>query len=353
MEAAVSKYLVQRGYSHLRSAMSQVNVFFRVDNDLAMAILLIDGRQFVIDVPTYHGMKSQIGQMFEAKGYANICVFSIFMTSNLANVQRIAGSDEFFWAIDLNARRLCIFENGMRDFDDLRDGLSEVVGTASSRQNDDQTVGQWIIDHTIRNPAPVTVSLILLNVLAFIAIAMFGSFQDSEYMVDVGAMYAPWFFDKHQYYRLLTSMFIHFGFEHIAANMFALAIFGSRVERLMGHVRYLVLYILSGLAAGMLSIGVGVFLHTTHVSAGASGAIFGVIGALFIILIRNKGRLGDMTAGRAAFLICYSVFSGFAAEGVDNAAHIGGLLMGLLLGFILYKKSGNRKVNKENAETGA
>lgn len=350
MEAVVAEFLTQRGYSRLQSSMPQVNVFFRVADNLAMAILVIDGRQFIVDVPTYQQLKNQIGRMFEAKGYANISVFSLFLTQNLANVQEIARNDEFFWAIDLRGRRLCIFDNGMCDFDGLREGLAEAINVAADRKVGYQTVGQWIINHTLRNPAPVTVCIILLNILVFLAVIMYGSVSNLEYMVSVGALYAPYVFEKSQFYRLFTCMFLHFGAEHLGANMLSLAVFGSRVEKLIGHGKYLLLYILSGLSASMVSIGAGVLLHNTSVSAGASGAIFGVIGAMFVILIRNRGRLGNMTVGRAGFLIAYSVFSGFMAHGIDNAAHIGGLIMGLLLGFILYKKPEGEKREEQTSD---
>lgn len=350
LEAIVSEYLSQHGYSALRSAMPQVEVFFRVEGNLAMAILMIDGRQFILDVPSYQNMKDQVGRMFEAKGYTNVCVFTIFLTPNITNVHEIARNDSFFWAIDLGRKRLCIFDNGMRDFDGLRDGLADAINMAASRPVGDKTVGQWIIDHTVRNPAPATVCLILLNIIAFIAVTAFGSSTDLDYMISIGALYAPAVFDKAQFYRLFTCMFLHFGVEHLGANMFALALFGSRVERIMGSGRYLLLYILSGLAASMMSLGTGVFLHSTNASVGASGAVFGIIGALFAILIRNRGRLGSMTAGRAAFLITYSIFSGFMAKGIDNAAHIGGLLMGLILGFILYRVPKRTKPKNEQTE---
>ena len=88
------------------------------------------------------------------------------------------------------------------------------------------------------------------------------------------------------------------------------------------------------------------------VSAGASGAVFGIIGALFAIVIKNRGKYAELTGGRAILLVLYSVFSGFSGEGIDNAAHIGGLAAGLIIGFILYRIQENpeEEVSSEGKE---
>ena len=102
-------------------------------------------------------------------------------------------------------------------------------------------------------------------------------------------------------------------------------------------IEFLFLYLFSGLFASFVSFVTSFYTSSGVVSAGASGAIFGLIGCLFAIVIKNRGRFRDLTTGRIAFLVIYSLYSGFTGGGVDNAAHIGGLIMGLIIGAIVYR----------------
>ena len=131
-------------------------------------------------------------------------------------------------------------------------------------------------------------------------------------------------------------MFLHFGISHLANNMLVLFFLGDNVERAVGHWKYLVIYLLSGLAGSGLSFAHAMLSGDYAVSAGASGAIFGVIGALFYIVARNRGRLEDMTTRRLGFLIFISLYHGITGSGVDNYAHVGGLIGGILSALVLY-----------------
>ena len=133
-------------------------------------------------------------------------------------------------------------------------------------------------------------------------------------------------------------MFMHFGVEHLASNMLSLFIFGERVEKAIGKVKFIILYLMSGLLAGGVSLMTSYMLGLERACAGASGAIFGVIGALFVIIIKDKNRFRELTAARVALMIGYSLFAGITGGGVDNSAHIGGVIAGLVLGAILFRK---------------
>ena len=190
----------------------------------------------------------------------------------------------------------------------------------------------------------VTLALILINIIIFVSLSLMGSVTDAYFMVEHGALSLSRIMVDFEFYRLFTAAFLHFGIEHLTANMLALWVFGERVERALGKGRFLLLYIVSALAGNGISLLISFLSRADVVSAGASGAVFGVIGALFSIVIKNRGRYADLTGGRAVILLLYSIFSGFSSEGTDNAAHIGGLAAGLLLGFLLY-----REQTEENA----
>lgn len=135
-----------------------------------------------------------------------------------------------------------------------------------------------------------------------------------------------------QFWRLGTALFLHADLFHLGFNSYALWIFGPQVEGPYGRLRFLLIYFLSGLAASAVS-----FLFTPAVAVGASGAIFGLIGATTAYLYRYRRRI---LAGRSRLvnligIIGYNLLYGLLSPWVDNAAHIGGLLAGLVLGWFL------------------
>jgi membrane associated rhomboid family serine protease len=138
-----------------------------------------------------------------------------------------------------------------------------------------------------------------------------------------------------QWWRLVTHLFLHGGPFHLLMNMWVLWDVGRLMERLVGRTAMVMIYFLSGIAGGMASVA----FHPTVVSVGASGAVFGVIGALFGLLLHARGavppaRLQELRGSLIAFVIFNLIF-GLSAQGIDVAAHAGGAMAGLLAGLIV------------------
>lgn len=183
-----------------------------------------------------------------------------------------------------------------------------------------------------------TIFLVVINVIIFFSLVFQGMPEDPVFMLEHGAMYLPKVLGEGEYYRLLTSMFLHFDFQHLMNNMIMLGVLGWQLEQELGKFKYLVLYFLSGLGGNLLSAVVEIETGNIAVSAGASGAIFGVIGALLFIALRNHGRVGELSGRGIVFMIFLSLYFGFTSTGVDNMAHIGGLICGFVLSALLYRK---------------
>jgi rhomboid protease GluP len=136
-------------------------------------------------------------------------------------------------------------------------------------------------------------------------------------------------------WRLLVSAFLHFGLVHVAMNLFVLYSSGPMVERLFGSGRFLVIYLGAAVAGSLASVAV----HPMVASAGASGAVFGVYGALAGFLVRQRGAIPREVLQRlqrvAVTFVGYNLIFGFAVKGIDNAAHMGGLVGGALCGLLL------------------
>jgi rhomboid protease GluP len=190
---------------------------------------------------------------------------------------------------------------------------------------------------------PVTVGLLAVNVAVFALMLLAGAgFWHTPNGVQLawGANFGPATQDG-QWWRLFTALFIHFGVVHLALNMWALWDVGRLVEQLYGRWRFALLYTLSGLLGNLLSL----VLHGNQaVSGGASGAIFSLYGALLVFLWRERRNVepGEFRwlFGGAVVFSTLMLGVGFVVQGIDNAAHGGGLLAGALLGLVLARRWG-------------
>ena len=184
----------------------------------------------------------------------------------------------------------------------------------------------------------VTIALIVANVAVFALMAAQGSGVlvpgDTSRLVEWGANYGPATIGEGQWWRLFSSMFLHGGVLHVGFNMYALWVGGRVVERIYGHVGYALLYAFAGLLGSVASA------MTTQVpSVGASGAVFGIFGALLAFLLRRRRLLPAAVLKRlrsvVLIVVGFNVAFGFAVPGIDQAAHLGGLAGGFLAGLLL------------------
>ena len=186
----------------------------------------------------------------------------------------------------------------------------------------------------IRSRQKANLLIVAANIVVFLVLSALGDTEDTRFMLAHGAEYAP-FVARGEYYRLATSMFLHFGIQHLFSNMLVLIFLGDTLEQCVGKLRYLLIYLGGGLIGNIVSVWFALRTGDFAVSAGASGAVFAVIGALIFLVIRNRGRLGDYSGRRLILMAVLSVLQGLTAGGVDNCAHIGGVIAGFLLALIL------------------
>ncbi len=186
-----------------------------------------------------------------------------------------------------------------------------------------------------KQKAAATATLIVVNISIFFIFAILGKAEDVLFMREYGAMYEPYVMEGHEYYRLLTSIFLHFGIEHLLSNMVMLGALGMNLEPEIGKLRFLLVYFVSGIGGNICSLLLNISFGEVVISAGASGAVFGLTGALLCAVLRNKGRIGRLHKKGVLVLVILSIFLGLSEPGVDNAAHIGGLICGFVLEALL------------------
>lgn len=176
----------------------------------------------------------------------------------------------------------------------------------------------------------ITYLLIFFNIIFYMIIEFLGSSQDIPHLIQFGAKYNPLIME-HEWWRIFSSMFIHIGFIHLFMNMLALYYLGTAVERIYGPRKFLFIYTLGGVVGGLAS-----FAFTVNVSAGASGAIFGLFGALLFFGLHER-KIFLQTIGRGIiFVILFNIIFGFTVPNIDNGAHLGGLVAGFISSAIVH-----------------
>lgn len=186
----------------------------------------------------------------------------------------------------------------------------------------------------------ITYTLIAINIFIF----MFGIITNThEEILDTFCLYGPYIRKYNEYYRLFTGMFLHADIMHVLLNCYTLYIIGSQLESFMGRFKYTIIYIISGIFASLLSMTL-----SNYASVGASGAIFGLMGSLLYFGYHYRVFLGNVLKSQLIPLILFNLLYGFIVPGIDNFAHIGGLIGGILITYALgvkYKSSRFEMIN--------
>ena len=177
--------------------------------------------------------------------------------------------------------------------------------------------------------------MVIINIVVFVILEWMGSTTDTMFMLHHGAMYEPLVVERGEYYRLFTCMFLHFGVQHLLYNMLLLIFVGNMLEKAVGKVRYLMIYLGGGILGNLLSMVVAMRADSYAVSAGASGAIFAVVGALVFLAVKNRDRISQEEIWRLMIMAVLSLIEGFTQTGTDSMAHLGGFLGGVVICLLL------------------
>jgi len=186
----------------------------------------------------------------------------------------------------------------------------------------------------------ITYIIISLCILLFGAMYMFGNGSEDKLTLLAFGANLDLLVESGQIYRLFTCIFLHIGIFHLVCNMYSLYVIGKEVESLYGKLKFLIIYILSGICGSILSLA----FNANTISAGASGAIFGLLGAMLYFGYYYRTYLGASIKSSVLPVIILNLIIGFLNPGIDNSAHIGGLVAGIFSSMLVGvpDKSGKR-----------
>lgn len=343
MKQQLDQFLKNLGYGVIPSNLPEFTIYFQVEHHFVNVVHVVEDRAglYLLNDQFEH-IKQKIHELFKNKGYEEVHILSIVLSDDIEKVKKLCLEDKFCWMLKPIEKKLMIYENQAVDFYGLKDKLEDwlqapdVVQEVSAVGKKVSGKGHFNLTN-IWKKSYITITLTVINVLVFVLCTFTGE------LYKAGALNAVKVLLDGEYYRLLSSIFLHWDINHLFGNMLIFFFLGDIVEKELGHGKYLLVYLAAGISGGLLSMGYGAFTRDFANSVGASGAIFGVVGALFWLVIMNRGRLEYISIGRVLFLIVYFLYSGFTGSNVDNSAHIGGLIAGFVFAMALYWKKAYRK----------
>ncbi len=334
----IKDFLAERNFRPIEVNLDRLSLYYQDKEEGYYALLLFDcprGDEFTS--LQYMNIKRQIYEKLTANTVKRVFLHSVILSENISGASRISERETDSWIIETSGSRLILYENQRYDFAGIRKELENSL-LKDYIPEEEQSTRVYHENTFSRYFSLVNTGIVLLNVLVFVVVNNLLSVRTENYLISKGALSWREILDKGEYYRLATYMFLHSGPSHLINNMIVLLFIGDNLERAMGKWKYLLTYLASGLLAGIVSAAFNFFKYNDIISIGASGAIFGVVGAMAYIVIVNRGRLENLSTRQLVWFVIFTLYGGLTSTGVDNAAHIGGLIGGFLLAAILYRK---------------
>lgn len=369
MADRLQRFLPGRGFLPVNLHAEGMSLYYHADG-ITAALVFIIGEQALaqLDAEKYRSQGETIRSLFRAKGIQTIHMLTLFLSSDISKA-RAVGEGTPFWIVDEAYGRLVIYENQPEEFAGLRSMIEQNLhfGADVRNENGVQKTGAYS-ERTVHptrqarystgysgsgsRPTGITryVSFITFALVAINVIIFF--FEQKFYgpMIDKGANSWIKITEDKQVYRLFTCMFLHSDREHIIGNMMTLFFVGSVLEERMGHFLYSFTYLCSGLVASVASCFYHMAIEENAYSIGASGAIYGVLGALAFLMFVSRDKRDNSTMIRLVIFGAYMIFRVIADadSNIDNAAHIGGFAAGTLLAFLFWLFQKKRRGRYQN-----
>ncbi|MBQ8198697.1 MAG: rhomboid family intramembrane serine protease [Lachnospiraceae bacterium] len=340
MKEKTGRFLVKKGFQKLEVPIPGIDVYFTIEFGYINALVLVtaEGEQRVT---------KEVLDNFLAKAdwrgpdgeTIDVHALTVIFAQNTESARELGGERSFCWYVDTENRTLIIDEGKCEDFYGMKSILQQALAEPSVAEDipdseNDRETEKVACEQPEKKYIPyVNYGLLIANMVLFFACIFAG-----KYIYSFGVLDPVLLINEGQWYRFFTNIFLHGDAYHLCGNVIYLYGLGRLVEKEIGHIKYFVLYMLSGVIADFASLGFSVLTKDFTASLGASGAIFGITGALLWIVIRNRGHHEFATLPKMIFLIAFSLYNGFISTNVDNAAHIGGLIGGFLLAILVYRK---------------
>ena len=312
----------------------------KTNNEEISTIVIIDDIKYpkLADTEQCESINKSFENTFLLRGYIKVETLFLILTDKPYGFKNFSEGKFLFWVADLYSERLLSFMENDVAFDHLRTVIEESLSKPVKKSF---TVKNRALRNFLSQPF-VTVTLIIINILIFIYKDMILDFIDQQIFLVKYSNISTVTFSAKQYYRLFTCTFLHSDFSHLASNMMSLFFVGYYLEPIMGHIKYIILYLLSGIFASVCSVVYFTGAGVTALCIGASGAVFGVLGAYVTFALLGRFERYQLSIPRILLMVGLALFGGMQNTNIDNAAHIGGIIFGSILAYIYCISSKNK-----------
>lgn len=277
---------------------------------------------------------SSINKAFEntflLRGYKKVNTLFLILTDKPYGFKNFSDGSFTYWVADIYSERLLSFMENDDEFNHIRNAVEAAL---SKPQKKGFTIRNRTLRKFLSTPF-ITILLLVINVLVFLYTDIILNTLDKALFYLNYANISVITFEQSEYYRLFTSVFMHFDFSHLIGNMFSLFIIGYQLEPIIGHIKYLLLYIISGIGASICSTLYYTNIQVTAIAMGASGAIFGIFGAYITFALLGKIEKQYISYPRLIIAAGLILFNGMQQQSIDNAAHLGGVIIGSIIAYI-------------------
>ncbi len=331
MRNSISDALICENYKTMHTNLTAMSFYTKTDKNKIDIVVVYDADLQSIDPQVYKDVLKQIGVQFGNKGlqpeFTSFILCESLSTAALLcegesyNDRRYAviKPDEDIVLLEFQNDREDYHVAAIRRWQSAPDDVVKQQRRKMRRLNKDYPI----------ELAPCTIALVAVNLIVAFILMFFGDSNDPEFLYNNGGLNWDRVINHHEYYRLFTSMFMHSGIEHLVGNMVSLLMIGGFLEKRVRWLKYILVYFTSGILAGIASVIYNMSNGEDIVSVGASGAIFGVIGAVVAVFLMDLRTSDIQNLRRLLIYVCLSLLAGMSAT-VDNAAHIGGFVSGFL-----------------------
>lgn len=336
MKKKLEHYLVTEGFFPLTSNISDISALVKFENNLLNILQIIDYRkELYLDKEQFEEVKKSLRATFQDKGVSEIHILSLVLSENIERGLALGEDDPFCWQVDMETLELLIEDGKQPDFYGMKallQGFLEKwkenpVQFEEAEEAPEKEEKKGKIRAYFSHAPLISLSLIVLNLVLCFCCIINPVFFYGEGCVSLSYVM------QGEFYRLLTAVFLHGSVDHYFSNMLLLYFIGDILEKKVGRAKFLFMYLATGILGNMLSCLYEYITGTYYISYGASGAVFGLIGMLFYLVIRKDEQI-KISMPAMFFMVLYCIYSSFVGAQVNVAAHLGGLLSGMVLMFV-------------------
>ena len=328
----IIKALNEHDYKIAKIQGGDYTFLCKTNDEEVSTIVIIDDIKYpkLADAEQCSIINKSFENTFLLRGYKKVNTLFVIITDRPYGFKNFSQGNFVFWVADLCSERLLSFTEDDNAFDSIRKTIEESLSKPVKKSFS-------IKNHSLRiflSKPIITTVLLAINILFFLYMDIFANIEQKTLLLFKYANISVMTLDKSEFYRLITCTFMHADASHLLGNMLSLFVIGFQLEPAIGHIKFTILYLISGIGASICSVLYYNNIEVISIGIGASGAIFGLLGAYISLSLLGRIDRRDVSYSRLIIAAGLMLYFGMQQEAIDNAAHLGGIIIGSIIAYI-------------------